>query len=365
MNPEHNQMKAQPITDIYLRIEEEILINIARKLKYDRSLLDEEGFESWHLFKLNQLNALNQENILTIAKYSEMAVNEVVRLLEEVGYISVAETDELLEEAVRLGRVIEPPEESFVLEDILRAYQRQARESFSLINTTMLSQAESAYVNILNEASGLVLTGVKTPQEALREVASRWAERGVPALIDRAGKQWTTEAYVNMVIRTASNKVANDMQFARMDEHGVDLVEVSSHMGARPRCAPYQGKIYSRSGTSDNYPPLSETSYGELAGLRGINCGHIFYPFIEEVSIPRPPEFSREENDEAYKQSQRQRYLERRIRYAKRELSMMEAMEDEIGVEQAKRKVRDRQAIMREFISDSGRTRRYNREQIY
>jgi len=67
----------------------------------------------------------------------------------------------------------------------------------------------------------------------LRRVSSEWAQKGVPALIDKAGRQWSTEAYVGMVTRTMSNNIANEMQDERMNEYGVDLVEVSSHDGAR------------------------------------------------------------------------------------------------------------------------------------
>ncbi|WP_017728506.1 phage minor capsid protein [Halalkalibacterium ligniniphilum] len=365
MNPERNQRVAQPITDIYLRIEDEILTNIGKKLRRDRELLIDGDFESWQLIKLSQLNKLTQENLITIARYSGLAIDEISELLEKEGYRSIAETDRSLDDAVRSGHVIRPPAgDSPVIRNILDVYQNQARQSFNLINSTMLQQSETAYVGILNEANALVITGVKTPQQAVREVASKWANKGIPALVDRAGKEWSTEAYVNMVIRTTSNNVANEMQFARMDDYEIDLVEVSSHIGARPRCAPFQGRIFSRSGTSDKYPPLSETSYGELAGLRGINCGHVFYPFVEGVSIPRPHDFTKEENDTAYKESQKQRYLERQIRYAKRELNMMSAMGDEEGVAMAKSKVRERQANIREFISETGRTRRSNREQL-
>jgi len=268
---------------------------------------------------------------------------------------------------VQMGIAIQPPAvaESTALAAILTAYQQQAMTTFNLVNTTMLQQAEQAYIDVLNQTVGKVLTGVQTPQQALRETVSRWAEHGIPALIDRKGRKWTTEAYVNTVMRSMSNKIANDMQDVRMDEYGVDLIEVSSHLDARPKCAPYQGRIYSRSGRHPKYPPLSSTSYGDPAGLFGINCRHVKYPYIEGVSKQRFHPYDLKEVSKAYKQSQKQRYLERKIRQAKRELKMMEALGDQEGIKAAKAKVRERQARMRAFINETGRARRYDREQVY
>lgn len=131
-----------------------------------------------------------------------------------------------------------------------------------------------------------------------------------------------------------------------------------------PDCAPYQGRIYSRSGENKNYTAFSDTSYGQAAGLFGINCNHFKYPYIPGITKQTYFPYDKEENDRIYKESQKQRYHERQIRAAKREVGMMEAIGDVDGLEQAKAKVRSRQASMREFIDETRRTRRYDREQV-
>ncbi|MEZ2715424.1 phage minor capsid protein [Niallia circulans] len=366
MNPEKQQELSNSVTEIYLAIEEQILINFARQLKQRKRLLKQDSIETWAEYQLSQLEALSQQNIITIAKYSGLAIDEITNLLQEIGYAAVNQVDKNLQEAVRQGAIIKPPTEpNSTLQPILLSYQQQAIDKFNMVNTTMLEQSKQQYKDVLNKTVGKVLTGTITPQKALRETVSEWAEDGIPALIDKANKEWTPEAYINTVVRSISNKVSNTMQDNRMDEYGVDLIEVSAHMGARPLCAPYQGKIYSRSGKSKKYPPFSETSYEKhIAGLFGINCGHVKYPFIEGVSVKREIEINKEENDEAYKLSQQQRYLERQIRHAKKQLNVLSAMGDDVGVQMAKQKVRERQANMRRFIDETGRTRRRNREQL-
>jgi Phage minor capsid protein 2 len=366
MDPMRSQQLSGPVVEVFLAVEEEILLNIAKLLKKGKGLLDDD-IERWQTLKLAELGSLTQQNIITIAKQSGLAIDTVSDMLDQAGYESINRNEKLLQEAVRQGRLIRPPNprESPALESVLMAFQRQARDSFNLVNTTMLDQSQQVYLSILNETTGKVLTGTKTARKALSETAMRWAENGVPALVDKAGKKWSTEAYVSMVTRSMSNSVAAEMQLTRMDEYNADLIEVSSHSDARPDCAAYQGQIYSRSGKSDKYPSLYDTSYGEPAGLFGINCRHVFYPYIEGFSRKRYEPYPEGETEKAYKESQQQRSLERLIRKEKRKLSVAEALGEPEAIEEAKKKVRERQSNMRDFLEETDRRRRYEREKPY
>lgn len=371
MEPLRQQQLAIPVVEVFLSIEEEILLNIAKVLAKGQGLLDElengESFERWQTQKLSEMGTLTQRNIITIAKYSGLAIDTVSQMLAEAGYEAVSDNEIELMEAVAQGLLIQQPKvkESPALEAVLITFQRQAQEVFNLVNTTMLDQSQQVYLNILNETTGKVLAGVKTPRQALAETAMRWAEHGVPALVDKAGRQWSTEGYVSMITRSMSNNVANEMQLTRMEEYDVDLIEVSSHLGARPKCARYQGKIFSKSGRSRKYPALSSTSSGEPDGLKGINCRHLFYPFIEGFSRKVYEPYPLRENKRVYEESQQQRHLEREIRKAKRQLMMAEELGNKESIEAAKAKVRKRQGNMREFINQTDRTRRYEREKPY
>ncbi|MBN6889908.1 minor capsid protein 2 [Cytobacillus horneckiae] len=364
--PFEQQKLSENLLRIYISIEDEMLLGFAKFLKKHKELLTTGSLEHWRIKLLSELIQLRQENLIQIAKKSGLAIDEISEILQKAGFKAAAEVDGDLAEAVRLGAVITAPvsQESSALLAVLVAYEKQARDTFNLINTTMLNQSQQVYLDIINQTVGQTLTGTLTPQQALRKTVREWSDFGVPALIRKDGSRLSTEAYVNMVTRSMSNNVANSMQDTRMDEHGVDLIQISAHKGARPRCFPFQGNIYSRSGTHPKYPPFSSTSYGEPAGLFGINCGHVKYAFVEGISKPRKYDFNKTENDTFYKLTQEQRRLERDIRKAKRELNMMGVMGDDIGVEKAKEKVRRRQSKLREFINDSGLTRRRDREQL-
>ena len=70
------------------------------------------------------------------------------------------------------------------------------------------------------------------------------------------------------------------------------------------------------------------------------------------------------ENDEEYRQSQKQRQRERNIRDAKRKEEAFRKAGLTEEAEKQHMKVLQRQETMRDFIQSTGRTRRYDREQI-
>ena len=71
----------------------------------------------------------------------------------------------------------------------------------------------------------------------------------------------------------------------------------------------------------------------------------------------------KETNDKRYEESQKQRELERNIRYAKRDALMADAMGDKEAFNKAAFKVKTARNAYVEFIKDTGRTERLERKQ--
>jgi hypothetical protein len=274
----------------------------------------------------------------------------------------------------------------------VQAYTGEAVDKMNMVNTTLLQSTREAYLQAitrvvsdetLDEAKRILETqalavsmGMETRVRAIRKAMDQMAAAGLTGFIDRAGRHWSPEAYAAMVVRTSSHNVAIKTIRDRQQEFGGgDIFQVSSHPGARPLCYPYQGKFYSWSsgpgeftdgaGHWQTYENINDTSYGEPAGLFGINCGHHPIPIIPGYSYPQDkPEQSKEENDREYRQSQEQRQYERDIRAAKRDQAIAEATGDKEAAKEAAQKVRQEQARMRGFIERTGRARRYDRERI-
>lgn len=324
---------------------------------------------TWKIDRLAESGVLNDKIIAIIRGYRDAIQAGTATEVDKAAMDALAKIGAVALEAKKQGAAVKdvlPAAIDPAIRAIVEQYQASAKDSMNQAMAQLAQNAGQVYADAVSKAALAVMTGAESGQEALVHTIREWSRDGIAGFTDKAGRKWTTEAYANMTIRTSQRRVATDAMFARGDEYGTDLIEVSSHAGARPGCAPYQGRIYSRSGTSEKYPALDSTSYGEAAGLFGINCGHVAYPYWEGVSIPRnEPTENLAKNDAEYADSQKQRAYERSIRSAKRDLKAMEALGDEAGIRDAKELVRDRQAAMREFIEDSGRTRRYGREQIY
>jgi mitochondrial fission protein ELM1 len=371
LSPEKNHQLSLYLVDIYTTIERYLLLNMAGVIGQDRQLLleaeDGTEYEQWRVLQLNKLGQLTDKQISIIAQHSRKAPEQIKRMLTEAGFTSIEDNEKIFKKAIEkdiIADIAPAVDQSIAILNILSTYERQAIDVMNMVNSTLIAQSAQIFIDAVNESVAMLLSGTITKQQTLTRIVRKWSDNGIPSLVDRAGRRWSTEAYVNMVARTTSNNVANDMQDARMDEHNVDLVLVSSHLGARPKCAPYQGKVFSRSGSAKRYPAWSTTSYGEPDGLLGINCRHFTSAYIHGVSVNNQTKYDSEENDKIYKESQQQRALERSIRHAKREQELMKKANDDIGLEKATKRLKERQAMMREFIRRTGSTRQYHREKI-
>lgn len=177
--------------------------------------------------------------------------------------------------------------------------------------------------------------------------------KGIPAFTDKLGREWSPEAYLNMDIRTTCANVAHQTQFNYLETYDISLIEVSSHMGARPKCAKDQGRIFDTANKSTKYAHWSSSSYGDADGLLGINCRHKFYPFIDGVNTQTYFPYDEEENAKAYKLSKQQRQLERNVRSSKCECTSLDTLGDKDGFEKASVKLKAQEAKLKSFCSDN------------
>lgn len=344
--------------EILYDMETELVANLVRALARG-----DVGSAAWSAQKLGKLGIVSAANAQAVRRALKKALPLIQAEVREHGIKAASTIDRYLD-GLQLSKVL-PFDASEAVVYTLDTWEGKATTAIEKMGSMLLVGTDGMYVDTIKKASAQVLIGAKSGREAIADVARIWAEKGVPVLVDAAGRQWSVEAYAATVIRSNVRNVVTETQKARCADLGVDLVEVSSHVGARPGCAPYQGRIYSLSGTSTEYPPLSFTSYGKPAGLFGINCGHQMYPYVPGVSTRTFEPVPKKENEKAYEASQEQRALERSIRKARREVATMEALGDEGRIRAAKEKLARRRDGMKQFIEESGRTRRLDRERIF
>lgn len=79
---------------------------------------------------------------------------------------------------------------------------------------------------------------------------------GVTAFVDKAGRHWSLHTYCSMVSRTTSRQAEVLASLTADPEQ--DLYRITRTGTTCALCAPYEGRVYSKSGTSSVYPPLSD-----------------------------------------------------------------------------------------------------------
>ena len=383
------QLEIQRAADIpagvYQDLEEMLMANIIRHCRdYEQPI----ATDVWLMKKLAEIGKLNQENIQIIAKATGLSQTAMERMLNDTAEEAIAEMESAMKTAAQKGLVgaAVSVDQSRNVKQVLTTMREQAKDTLNLCNTTMLYKARDAYqkfvksiastaqeiadkqefIEILNKNATAALIGAESRQQALTKCVREFNERGIPAFVDKRGREWTPEAYVNMAMRSTSNTMAAEIQMARADDYGIDLVEVDSHSGARPKCARDQGKIFDRSNRSDKYPHWNTSSYGEPDGLLGINCGHHIYPFVEGISIRRYfPTEDMEANDKLYKETQMQRALERDVRKQKRECMLYDELGNEDEFEKAAVKLKAKEARLKQYVDGNPDLhRRGDREQV-
>ena len=382
---------AAPLTKVYQEVTDALLVNIARH--FNVKATGNTGSFEYQVKMLAQMGQLTQENMAIIARYTGANSELLKEALTQSILAALDKCEPELAAAAKAGFMSgspEPIDMSPGVHNAFEQYYQQAVDKLNMVNTVMLQSSLDQYRKViadtityetrldaaqtaLNTSTGEVITGVSTRQQAARKAVQQMLRAGLTGFVDAGGHRWSPEAYVNMDIRTTVTNTAHQATWARCDEYGVDTIEVSVKAAAREGCYPWQGKVLSRtnnariitdgSGHEIEVIPMISTSYGQPAGLFGINCGHFSSPFIPGYSTRSRTEVpDAETNAQQYAESQMQRALERRIRDAKLNLAAAKAMEDDEAIKKARDLVRFAQADMTEFCDRTGRTRRRDRE---
>ena len=400
MNPTFLNNMSWEMAEVYGAITDQILINLARYFPYFKAGNVPRSAFTYQAAMLAQMGQVNKDTIRIIRNNLQGANKALSNVLEQTVIDAVSKAEPGLLKAVKAG-IFSPAGIPIVAPNQMRAFQlyyQQASDKLNLVNTVMLESTQQAYQACVSDvvagielsdrmnatqialdvATGETVTGVSSWNQSLRHAMDRLKDRGITGFIDHAGHRWSAEGYVAMDIRTTVFNTGRAAVWETNQNFGNDLYIVSYHDGARPLCFPWQNKVISSTNSARTVVDLdgnevqvyaqSETSYGEAAGLFGINCKHYPSPFIPGVSVAYDqgnilPE---KENEKIYEQTQQQRGLERKLREEKRDLLMAKAQgapDEEIKALRAK--CRETSNDIDTFCEETGLPRRQNREGVF
>ena len=307
-------------SDIINRIVDRMMLRIGRGEDYLLTATDK-----WQIERLQETGALLEDIQKEIAKATKKQVGEIAEAMEDAGVKALDYDDKIYRDAGLSPKALEQSPQLVRL--MQRNYEATLGEWNNFTRVTA-SQAQKLYINQMDKVFNLVATGALSYTEAVKEALDVVLKDGVDVIYP-TGHRDSIETATLRAVRTGISQASAQIQSKRMEEMGVELVLVSSHLGARPEHQEWQGKIYSRNGRTDKYPDFKKsTGYGTVSGLCGVNCRHSFSPYFEGMDNPFE-QYDSEENTKQYEKEQRQRMLERRIRDTKREaMALKEALDN-------------------------------------
>lgn len=361
------------VVDIIAATEQEIINDMARRIAKAGAVTET---AQWQLARLEAMGAERDYILRHLSLALDMLERQLILLFDEAATRTLAVDDAIYRTA---GYNPLPLADNTYMQNLIRAGLKKTLEEYRNLTLTTAATATQQFENALDLAYHKIVSGGFSYQRAIRDGIRTLTQKGIAVIQYPTG--WVD--YLDVAFRRATltgvNQTAAEVQLRRMDEMGTDLVETTAHHGARtaPMNGPenhawWQGRWFSRSRKPSKYPDFYEqTGYGTGPGLCGWNCRHSFFPVIEGLSdraysieqlrnLNSRTAIYNGEKMSLYDATQQQRHIERQIRRWKREASAMEAAG--LDSSAAKSKVREWQAVQRDFIEQTGLTRDYFRE---
>ncbi|MFI7547217.1 phage minor capsid protein [Actinoplanes sp. NPDC049599] len=242
-------------------------------------------------------------------------------------------------------------------------------------HSNVVRNVVDAYRKVIAEATAVSVAGGMTRRQASQHAYQKLVDQGLTIFTDVRGRRWRLSSYVEMGVRTVTQRAAVQGQVDRQTRLGLPFVIVSNEVQECFLCRPYEGRVlridadgpagvlllpHAATGAQVPVHVLTTLDDARSRGFQHPNCRHSVRTYLPGVTkLPPRGTTADKQGDEA---RQRQRAIERTIRrYKERELA---ALTPE-GKAAAKAKVRLWQSQMRDHLAANPALKRLTyREQI-
>lgn len=327
LTPNQLDKLPEPMIQLMSELQDEIISDICRRITKTNYLTPT---AEWQLYKANQLTLSAREVKRRIAAKLKVRESILKSIYTDAVKTAIREDEVIYKAAIAEGILSDNYREKLTNYTRSKAFSNALQRGLKNTNGLMrnLTNSAAAAANRqLSDALDLAylkcVNGAFSPQEAIFAAVKQLSADGLKCVSYESGRTDQLDVAVRRAVVTGIGKTCCDMQLDLAKEMDCELVEVSSHLGARPSHAEWQGQIYSLKKGHPKYPYFYDaTGYGTGDGLGGWNCRHSFFPYFEGLSAAaNAPTFTKEENAQVYADTQKQRAYERAIRKSKRELA--------------------------------------------
>lgn len=347
---------SQHLVQLYREAEESIVEQVTRRLAAGMDATD------WQAQRLAQLASLRRG----VERILEVTADRAAGPLRDT--IAAAWRTGTARATTTLPAALFPRDPDLVAAAGVRQIRAAALESLAagLVrdvgqrHSNIVRHVEDVYRTVIARASASSIAGGITRREASQQAYRRFIDQGLTSFTDVSGRRWRLSSYVEMGVRTVTQRAAVQGQTDRLQDLGLDLVIVSDSPRECELCRPHEGRVYSISGDTptgrvelpsavDPDATVTVTVDGTLGkaradGLFHPNCTHSVSGY--QPGVTRRPT-GRTANPQGYQAKERQREIERQIRRWKERAAG--ALTDAAAAA-ARAKVRQWQGEMREHL---------------
>lgn len=255
-----NEKEVQKLISIYLKAETDIINEIGR--------LRSQGPADYHaVAAMERVQAI-------LRKMENDAWEYVPKAIEKMFYVRVPEARKKLDVPETAAKHLMAYKNATELTsdqmDLVQSLTQQLMAEITDATMTAMATVQSA---ILGRVEPDVYRRVGLEQVAAMQATGRGVSKVVPGFVeqlrregikaftDKAGRDWSLHTYCSMVTRTTSRQAEIAAVLSADPEH--DLYIISSHGTTCAICAPYEGRVYSKSGTNPVFPPLA-SAFGKM-----------------------------------------------------------------------------------------------------
>ena len=331
------------LVKIFAGLQDRILLDIVRRLKANAGEITRSA--DWQIYRLHELGAASDEIKAAIRDALKLADDEVDRIYDAILAEDYARMRSLYE---KTGRKLLPYAENVWLQQLVEAIKSQTRDELHNITGTLgVAASNKGRVNLISltqyytdTMDGAVLdiaSGAFDYNTVLRRTVRELVNSGIREIDYESALGRPTSARIDVAARraimTGIGQLTGQISERNAADLGTDTYEVSVHSGCRPTHLSWQGGWFTMAQLR------SVCGYGDVAGLKGANCRHDFYPVIPGIDEPAYSDAERARIREsestpheymgktytAYEATQRQRELERTLRARRQSIKLLEA----------------------------------------
>ena len=303
----------------------------------------------WQIDRLNQLGESKKYIKSTIQKALKLSDEQIEEMYKNAAESAHAYNKELYKAT---GKDYIPYAENAFLRQITAAVAAQTKDEFKNITgslgfavkrggLTVFKPIAKYYQSTLDNAVADIASGAFDYNTVIKRTVEEMTRSGLRTVDYASGHSNRIDVAVRRAVLTGLNQLTGQVQEANAEKLGAKKFEVTWHSTARPTHQPWQGRVYTKEEL------VSVCGLGEVDGLKGANCRHDYFPFIEGISErvytdEQLEEMNRKENEKkayggkeytAYEATQRQRYLETAIRAQRQKIKLLQegnASDDDI-----------------------------------